>query len=322
MSVIVACLLVLMVPTLAVVGRAYTSDRLLVPASLFALIAGMLLEYRRIAKKWTTVLWTALGAFAVSFVAFLPGKREHNYNIETHIQMWPYAFCAFFLLAAIAAHKEHVTVRLHEGMTLLQTLALTYWCIDAGALEVRTPFSISALVLLGGVCVYALLHAFLPWSLSRRTRLWLSFWSSCIMLFLAGDNIRHVYGLGYVETTGDWTAIILIIGNYFLLGVSSIYMAQNAAMLFGFLPGKSEARKAYRKRIAELKDDHDKRYSDEQAPFGVALLCLVFAGAVFGLNMHWQVVRSNFAIWAVFLTFPWLLTLVGLFPTPSKREPA
>ena len=315
----VSCAVVLLVPTFALVGRAYASHRLLVPASLFALVAGMLFEYRRIAQKWSAVLWTALGAYAISFLAFMPGKHEHNYDIESHIQAWPYFFCGFFALIAIVTHKERVTAQLHEGMTLLQTIALAYWCIDAGALEAKGPWSIGFLILLAGLCVHSLLHAFLPLSLSRRNRLLLSLWSSCIMLFLAVDNIINVYGLGYIETSDSWTSITLIIVNYFLLGISSIYMAQNAAMLFGFLPGKGEGLgKDYHKRIGELKDDHVRRYSDEQAPLGIALLCMGFAGAVFGLNMHWQWVRSNFAIWVVFLTFPWFLTLVGAF-VPNRR---
>jgi hypothetical protein len=314
-----AFLLVLLVPGSLLALRAYASHRLLVPLSLFALIAGIMYEYRRVAEKWSTVLWAALGAFAASFLAFLPGKHERNYILEDHIQMWPYAFCGALILIAIIGHKDRVTIRLHEGLTFLHTIALVYWIIDMGIAREPGPWTMGLLILLGFFSLLSILHAFLPLTHSRPSRLWLSLWSSGIMLLLAIDNIRRVYGLGYIEHAQDWQTISLIIGNYFLLGISSIYMAQNAMMLVGFLPGRGTFfNKQYFKEIDELKKDHIKRFSDEQESFSTVLLCALFAIAVFGSNMHYQLVRSNFAIWLVFLTFPWLLGLLNALFTRSR----
>ncbi|MBL7947335.1 MAG: hypothetical protein JNN32_14835 [Flavobacteriales bacterium] len=304
--------IILIVLTALIINRAYGSHRVLLPISLIALIGGMLFEYRRIAENWSTVLLTALGAFVLSFLAFVPGKRESNYSIESHIQMWPYWFCAMFVIFAISTHKDLITQQLHEGMTLIQTIAISYWFLDAGILDTSSPWDFLLILPLGLLALNSTIHAFLPISLSRSSRLWLSLWSSAIMFFLAIDNIMRVYGLGYVEEARDWITITLILINYFLLGISSIYMAQNATMLLGFLPGKGTFfNRQYFKDIAELKRDHIKRYSDEQAPFGIALLCLSYSCGIFWANMHFELVRSNVAIWLVFLTFPWFLWLIS-----------
>lgn len=299
--------------TALVIIRANASHRILLPTSLVALVAGMLFEYRRISESWSIVLATAAGSFALSFLAFLPGKRESNYDIENHIQMWPFFFCGFFILIAIASHKYRVTAQLHEGMTLLQTIALGYWVIDAGGLDDPSPVTSVFLGLIGLFALYSVLHAFLPLTLSRGARLWLSLWSSTVMFFLAIDNIRRVYGLGYVEHAEDWKGASLILANYFLLGTSSIYMAQNAMMLAGFLPGKGTFfNKKYFKEVKELRQDHIKRYSKEQASFKTAFACLLFAGGSFCANHYFGLVRSNFAIWLVFLVFPVFLGLLHM----------
>gem|GEM_PF-4463404 len=54
------------------------------------MIAGAIFEGKRLSDRWSTVLWIALGAFIFSFFAFIPGKREHHYNLENHIAMFPY----------------------------------------------------------------------------------------------------------------------------------------------------------------------------------------------------------------------------------------
>ncbi|MCC7500914.1 MAG: hypothetical protein IT229_00195, partial [Flavobacteriales bacterium] len=82
-------------PAIFLVMKAQASHHLLLPASLLALFGGLFVEYRRITQRWTTVLWTALVALGLSYFAFLPGKHENGYNVDSHIQVWPYVFCSF-----------------------------------------------------------------------------------------------------------------------------------------------------------------------------------------------------------------------------------
>lgn len=308
-----ALVLLLVVPAALLVMKAQSSSRLLLPASLLALFCGLFAQYRRITRRWTTVFWTALIALGLSYLAFLPGKRERFYDVDAHIQLWPYAFCGFFLLIAIIEHKKLVTPRLHEGMTLLQTLALTYWTLEAVGLQAIGPWITAFLVILVLFGLYVVAHAFLPITLSHGHRLALSLWSSAIMFFLAVDSIRNVYGLGYIEESSDGYAIALIISNHFLLGVSSLFMAQNTMMLLGFLPGKGRFfNAAYHRETRELIADHIDRYAEHQVPFGLALFSAVYAVGLFALNHHFGFVRSSFAIWTVFVTFPPLAWLAEL----------
>lgn len=310
--------LILLAITIALVKEAYASERLLMPLSLIALIAGLLLEYRRISKKWSTVLLTSAIAFLFSFLAFVPRGHGSNYILDEHIQVWPYFFCGIFVIGVIITHKRLVTAQLREEMTLMQTLALGYWLLDHGLFHEHTYFSLFVIGIFGLFALITALHAFLPLPLSRTSRSWLSVWSSLIMLFLAVDNTRRIYRMGYVEHTDDRLATVLILANHFLLGISSIYMAQNAMMLAGFLPGRGTFFNAkYFKEINDLRKDHIRRYSMEQAPFGLALICLLFTVGVFWSNDHFGWVRSNVAIWMVFLTFPWFLR--GLAGWTSMR---
>jgi hypothetical protein len=312
-------MVLLLVPAALLVMKAQASDRLLLPLTLLALFAGLFVEFRRITRRWTTVFWTALVALGLSYFAFLPGKHERIYHVDAHIQLWPYFFCGFFLLIAIIEHRKLVTPRLHEGMTLLQTVALAYWTLEAIDLQAIGPWTIALLTMMVLFGLYVVGHAFLPITLSHPHRLLLSLWSSIIMLFLAVDNIRRVYAMGYIEETEDPLAIGLIVANHFLLGISSVYMAQNTMMLFGFLPGKGTFFNArYFKETRALIADHIDRYADNQVPFGLALFSLVYAAGLFALNHHYGLVRSNVAIWAVFVSFPPLAWLVDMALGPRR----
>ena len=76
--------------------RIYISERTLIPISIFALIGGAIFQTKRLTKNWGIVLTTALISFIISFTAFLPGKREHEYIFENHIEIWPFVFLVFF----------------------------------------------------------------------------------------------------------------------------------------------------------------------------------------------------------------------------------
>lgn len=299
--------LLVLIPAALLVVKAQTSTKLLLPASLLALFGGLFAQYRRITQRWTTVFWTALVALGLSYLAFLPGKHERVYDMDVHIQIWPYVFCGFFLLIAIIEHKSLVTPRLHEGMTLLQTVALAYWALDAMHLNLIGPWTIVLLVALVSFGLFVVVHAFTSLSLSPGHRFVLSLWSSVIMLFLAIDNLIRVYALGSIEETEDPISMSLIVANHFLLGTSSIQMAQNTMMLLGFLPSRGRFfNRLYFKETRELVNDHIDRYADHQVPFGLALMSFIYAAGLFSFNQHYGLVRSNFAIWVVFVTFPWV----------------
>lgn len=292
--------------------RIYSSERKLIPISVVAIIAGVMFEGRRLSEKWSTFLWTTLGAFVFSFLCFLPDKRETNYNLENHLEIWPYWYAIIFAIFSICANYDKVIPRLTEGITLLQSIAIIYWVIDYGFLSTGSVILQSLMVIGLLYSIFALLHAFTYSNLSRTNRLALSIWSSLIMLLFALDNIYRVYQNEEIEYAINNTNAFYIGLQFFLLGASSIYIIQNALMIFGFLPGKgSFFNSAYFREINQLKEDHVQRYSDDQVYIGHSIICLIFAVTVFGLNYYYQILPRHIAIWFVFITFPLLLRIAS-----------
>jgi hypothetical protein len=224
--------------TIGILYRVKTSDKHLISISIVALIAGAIFESKRITEKWSTVFLTALISFILSFVGFLPAKNEGIYILDSHIEIWPYWFLFFFIIFSIAFNTEKVTAKLTEGITLFQTIAVIYWLSDFGFSNINTTF-LKVLLITGlFLSLYSFFHAFTHVTLSRPARLALSIWSSSIMMLFAVDYIYRVYLNGNLEEAPDLTSKINVGVEYFLLGVSSIYISQNILMITGFLPGK------------------------------------------------------------------------------------
>jgi hypothetical protein len=301
---------VALVLTVYVGFRIQSSERHLIPISVLTLIAGVIFESKRISDKWETVLSTVSISFVLSFLALLPGKGEHNYDFENHIEMLPYAFVLFFSIMSIAFHGKKIVPKLTEGITLLQSIAVIYWVVDYGFLSTNSLLFKSLFVIGVILSLFSVFNAFTYTNLSRVNRLTLSIWSSIVMFLLASDNIYRVYQNEQIENTSD-----LIHGSYiglqfFLLGVSSVYIIQNFLMLTGFLPGKGTFFNArYYRELNELINEHVERYSDKQVSILNSFFCVLFSGSIFVLNYYMQVLPRNLAIWAVFVIFPFVLII-------------
>jgi hypothetical protein len=289
--------------------RIYISERTLIPISIFAMIGGALFQTRRLTENWGIVLTTALLSFIISFMAFLPGKREHEYVFENHIEIWPFVFLIFYLLLIGLFAKEKVTPKLTEGITLIQSMAILYWIVDFGLLNTQSWFVMALLSIAVLVSLFSVFHAFTTLALTRTNRLTLSIWSTIIYVVFAVEHICIVFQNETIENTENVTGKILILLDYFLLGVSGVYIVQSYLMLVGFLPGKgSFFNSLYFKELKELKSDHIKRYSVEQTDISHSLFCVLFTGGIFYMNYVYQIVPKNIAIWTVFVSFPFILS--------------
>jgi len=313
--------LFLLVLTFLIAVRIQSSDRHLIPLSVFALLAGLFYEARRLYEKWTTLLGAAFFSFAFSFLGFLPGKHEDVYMLENHIQMWPYFFIFLFVIITISFNEAKIIPRLTEGITLLQSIAVVYWVIDLHLYEMN---SIIVKILMGiGLLfsAFTLFNAFTPFILSRTNRLILSIWSCIIMVLFAADNIYRTYQNNQIEATGNLTDALIIGLQFFLLGISSIYVVQNLFMLFGFLPERDTFFNArYLKELKELKNEHIKRYSNEQVTVIHSFLSIAITGAIFYLNYYFQILPRNLAILSVFVVFPYLLNIIDFMTAQFRNE--
>ena len=294
--------------TIYISYRASISERKLFSVSLITLFAGLLFESIRVSGSWKTVAGIFAGTYLFSLLSFLPGKRERIYNFENHIQMWPYFFILIFALFFGIAYKDKVTAKLTEGITLLLSISLIYWAVDYGFTNYHNWFSISLMIIGLLLSVFSIVNALTHIRLSRANRLTLSIWSTIIMFAFAVDNIIRVFHNPDIESS--YLSDGLYIGlQYFLLGVSAVYIMQNYMLLAAFLPNKNGN---YKNDLRENKKDHIDRYSDEQVNIGQSLFCILFTGTVYWLNHKFQVLPRHTMIWLVLFTFPFILHLTTL----------
>lgn len=288
--------------------RASISERKLFSVSLIALFAGLLFESFRVSDSWKTVIFIFIGAYCFSLFSFLPGKREHNYNFENHIEFWPYYFIFIFALFFAIFNKDKVTARLTEGITLLQSISLIYWTIDYGFTNYHNWFSITILTITFILSAFSILNALTYIQLTKTIRLTLSIWSSIIMFAFAIDNIIRVFSNQDIENSQYLSQGLYIGLQYFLLGVSAVYIMQNFILLTEFLPSKNGN---YKRDLKENKKNHIDRFSDKQVLIIHSLLCILFATTLYYLNFKYQILPRHTMIWLVFLTFPIIVYLTN-----------
>ncbi|WP_132051887.1 hypothetical protein [Pseudocnuella soli] len=290
--------------------RASISDRQLFSVGLLALIAGLMFETFRVSDNWKLVILIFAGTYLFSLISFLPGRREQVYNFENHIEMWPYFFIFFFALFFGIAHKDRVTAKLTEGITLLLSISIIYWAFDYGFMNYRNWFAFSLLATGLFFALFSIVHALTHIQLSRSSRLTLSVWSTVVMFAFAIDNIIHVFTSADMERSEYFSDRLYIGIQYFLLGTSAVYIVQNYLLLAGFLPSKNGN---YKEELKENKLDHINRYSDKQVSIGHSLFCIAFTGTVYWLNHQYQLLPRHTMIWLVFFSFPFILQSTRLF---------
>lgn len=290
-----------------VIFRAYQSQNSLLSIMTIPLLLGIIFENRRLSTDWKTLIIKVTISLVLSMFAFLPGKSERNYSFENRIEMWPYFFIFFFVIASVIYHEKKIIPKLTEGITLLQSISIIYWIIDIGFLNFKNVFAY-ILITIGLIfCVVSFIHAFSYIKLTRNSRLFLSIWSSIIMIIFAIDHIYRVYNFDYFV---DYKMLndALNILQYFLLGVSLIYIFQNAFMLLTYFPDKhSFYGKSQMKDIREMNETHIKRYSQNQIKIIDSFLALTFTSGIYYWNYKYQIMPRHTLIWLIFWIFPFVI---------------
>ncbi len=290
-----------------VIFRTYQSQFSLLSIMTIPLILGIVFENRRLSSDWKTIIIKIIISLVLSIFAFLPGKRERNYSFENHIEMWPYFFIFFFVIASVIHHEKKIIPKLTEGITLLQSISIIYWIIDIGFLNFKNVFAY-VLIAVGLIfCVVSFIHAFSYIKLTRNSRLFLSIWSSIIMIIFAIDHIYRVYSFDYFVDNNMVNNGLNIL-QYFLLGVSLIYIFQNAFMLLTYFPDKHNFYgKLHMKNIKEMNETHIKRYSQNQIKITDSFLALIITSGIYYWNYKYQILPRHTLIWLVFWIFPFVI---------------
>lgn len=279
----------------------------LISIELLTLLAGLILESYRISKNWETLLLKIFTSFLLSFLAFAPGKHEYIYNFANHILIWPYYLIFFFALFTVIFNREKVTAKLTEGITLLLSISAVYWTIDYGFVEFDNFWEITLLTLLFPFTIVTLLHAFTNIKLDKGSRLFLSIWSTIILVIIACDNIKLVFGNERITKYTYFTDGFSIGIQYFLLGISTVYIMQNFILLYGFLPEKGTK---YKYVLRENIKRHVERYSEKQVLAKDSVICIIYSVFFYVLNYYTNLLPRNTMIWLVVFTFPIFLEIL------------
>lgn len=193
-------------------------------------------------------------------------------------------------------------------MTLLLSLSFIYWAIDYGFTNYHNWFAISLLGIAFLFTAFSIVNALTNLHLSKAVRLTLSIWSTIILFAFAIDNIIRVLSNPAIESA--YISNGLYIGlQYFLLGVSAVYIMQNYILLAAFLPSKNGN---YKDDLRQNKKDHIDRFSDQQVSVSHSLFCIVYAGTIYWLNYAYQILPRHTMIWLVIMTFPLILFISSL----------
>lgn len=292
--------------TLYIIYRTSMSNKNLFSTSLLALFAGVLVETWRVSDDKNTVVITFVISYFFSLIAFIPGKHEQVYIFENHVRIWPYFFIVLYALIVVSFHEEKVTVKLTEGITLLQSLSLIYWIIDYGFIIYTNWVVDVLLVIVAIMTMFSIINAMTKLYLSKPIRLTLSIWSTIIMFIFGVDNIFRVFNNPDIES--PYLPDVLYIGlQFFLLGISLIYILQNFILLARFIPRRLDE---YGRILRETRKKHINRFLNKQVSYTDALLCLLYAMVFYGLNYKYKILPRHTMIWFVFVTFPLFLQLI------------
>jgi hypothetical protein len=280
--------------------KIYTNDKEILHLYFLPLLLGLTIEYWRISKNFQYVLLTAFGALLLSFLNFLPYKREHGYNFEDDLEFWPYSFLGTYIFIALIIQFTKATKRLTEGITLLLTLSINYWIFSNNYWN-SDYLIIKILIIINGIfSAYSIFHSISYRNHSQLSVFVLSVWSSIITLILSFDNILRVFQNKDIVNMSSLSESSFAFLQFFFLGISSIYIAQNIFMVIAFLPGKN-----YLDSVRLIAEVHIGRYSDEQVYLFDAVLVLVITLIAFGINYKFQYLSTNFMIWTMITITPY-----------------
>jgi hypothetical protein len=299
-------LLLSLLLTYVIVLKGLEYNKRLFTWSFIALFLGLLLESYFIFKRLNSILNCFSVSFFVSLLTFLPGKKERVYNLQNHIELWPYFFLLFFIIGVIILKQKEVTSKQTEGTTLLQSLAIVYWLFDYKFFDdIDFPKALILIIIISATS-FSLLNALTKINLGKSNRLFLSIWSSCVLMSFAIDNIIRVFSNGDIDQQNSLITSIEVAIQYFFVGISSVYVVQNICMLLAFLPEKNTK---YKQTLYAAKKMHLDRYSDLQISTFDTVLCICYCTLFFVLNGIYNFIPRHTMIWFVIVTFPLLLHL-------------
>ncbi|WP_152285595.1 hypothetical protein [Flavicella marina] len=269
------------------------------------IIAGISYENRKLSSDWKVLLLKIFSSIIIGMFAFIYDKQNGLITFSDRLQQSIEIFILAFVAISSFYHNKKTTLKLTEGNTLLYSLSFVYWIIAADF----TIYNISILgiSIISFPIMYSIFHAITKTKLTNKSRLYLSIWSSAIILFF---SINYLLKLSKNYNPEN---IFLNLGEFFILGVSLIYMFQNAVLILGYLlTDKNDELKQ------ELNNKHISRYSSEQVNTKDSVIVIIFCGCVYSANFLLELTSSETLIWIVFIITPFLIKIKNLLKTKAQ----
>jgi uncharacterized membrane protein YqjE len=290
---------------LAIVLYAYLYKGKELPLGMFALIVGLIYKTNKLNENASVTFGIVCVALLFSFLGLVPSAKEVSYVFSDRLMKIPIYFVFIYGIFSIAFNYEKLFAKIDEGIVFMQSLAIIYfiWEMKKIAFSHVILISLSVLALIG--CCYSIYHAFSLKEHTSKSRLRLSIWSMIVYGFFA-----VIYLIDFVFMHKDASDILtinslLIIIQYFLLGISTMYIMHNFVMIISFLPGKTTFfNKEYFKDLKQQRKLHINRFVVDQQNISVSIFSLVYAIILFGGNYIYKIVRPELIIWILFFTFP------------------
>jgi hypothetical protein len=259
-------------------------------------------EYKRVVT-WSTLLFTVLGSFAISLIVFIPAFAEHS-RPEQLANGFTILFYCLFIMIVVCTKLKELSPKINETIILLQTIAIIYWTMNTDTLDFSS-WVVDLIILIGFFLgLFALFQAFSYKPYTKTDKLLLSIWSSMVIFLIGFDNANKVLGIGQIENAKNTLHITILTAQYFVLGISSIYICSNLVMVFSLFAGRGKmTTKEYRKGMNELKEMHASRVETRQLKRINAFTVLLFTTAIFTINYYFKLLPANFLIWLVFILF-------------------
>lgn len=278
--------------------------------ALAAVAMGLVFELLWLTGSAPQVAWMSLAALGLSFLGFLPWKRETQYSYQAHLDAWPLYFTGSLLLVMLAFHRKQLIARIGEGSTLLHSIVFFYWMLDLSSR--RQGLSLFLVILAAVALLFAVIHAWSPLPLSSRARLGLSLWSSAVMLALAIQAGFHA--VAHAPAAGARAFL-----ECFLLGTAAGYMTTNATMLLGYLPGDGTFfNRIYFQNVRALNQEHLTRFSAQQTTPSQATAVTAGVGAFLAIHWFLRPFPTAVALWLILTLVPWAVHAWGWWM--ARRE--
>lgn len=276
------------------------------PIIVIPILLGIMYEYKNISKNWSKIANTFSIASIVSVLFFNQTTEKFG---QQFVDGWPYVLTVFFVITICLSDRSEITKKLQEKVLLIESIACLYWLIEVGGMFIFSLLP-AFLIFIVLPILYVFNHIFRNRIPSDRTKMFLSIWS-CFILFLFSFEylVNTIFtSFNFHFELSHQTLLILI--QFFLFGVSSIYMMNNFLLLSGFFSGKNWIfGKGYRAL-------HVERYSDKQMSLKEGVFYLLFPLTTFGLNFYLQWVDKNLLILLVLFITP------GIFPLFQRLKKA